>query len=317
MLLPKNGLYFTKQDFLEWQDYFADIYGGIKRKVCNCDCGSCDKSTTVKTVTLSITHQCQLRCKYCYEANKNSEHMTKEIATQAIDFLFDKTKMDGYIDDKVTPGIILEFIGGEPLLEIDLINYATEYFKFKAFEKDSPWASNYRFSISTNGIMYNDRKVQDFLERNRGMVSVTISIDGNKQLHDSARVFPDGTGSYDMVCKAVESWVRYDDKAQTKMTLSPYNITYLNDAVKNLWGLGVQVFCNCVFEEGWQPEHATILYNQLKELADYIIDNKLYDKHYISMFDETIGQPLVEDTNWCGGNGNMLAIGTDDIAFML
>ena len=49
--------------------------------------------------------------------------------------------------------------------------------------------------------------------------------------------------------------------------------------------------------------HAKIFYQQLKELSDYIIDNNLYDKIYISIFSETSFCPMDEDNNenWCGG----------------
>lgn len=53
------------------------------------------------------------------------------------------------------------------------------------------------------------------------------------------------------------------------------------------------------------------------DLADYMIDNKVYQYAYCSIFDDTIGQPVEEtnNTNWCGGNGQMLAIGTDGRLF--
>src|SRR3712207_3170723 len=130
--------------------------------------------------------------------------MSKEVAKQAVDFIFDKEKINGYYDFEVSPAVIIEFIGGEPLLEIELMDYIVEYFKFKAFELNHPWAENYMISLTSNGILYNDEKVQEFLRKNPGKVSVGITIDGNKELHDSCRVFPDGSGSYDIVEKRSE-----------------------------------------------------------------------------------------------------------------
>lgn len=45
------------------------------------------------------------------------------------------------------------------------------------------------------------------------------------------------------------------------------------------------------------------MYNELKIVADYIIDNDLYNKVYISLFEEDNFSPMDEDDNenWCGG----------------
>lgn len=82
------------------------------------------------------------------------------------------------------------------------------------------------------------------------------------------------------------------------MTLSPDNIVYTKEAVINLINLGYKdIFLNCIFEEGWNENHATVLYYQLKELSNYLIDNKLYDKIYISMLNEDLFTPLSSNEN--------------------
>ena len=50
-------------------------------------------------------------------------------------------------------------------------------------------------AFPTNGINFGEEKVQRYLEKNRGKVSVGLTIDGNKEKHDLQRVFPDGSGS--------------------------------------------------------------------------------------------------------------------------
>jgi uncharacterized protein len=212
-------------------------------------------------------------------------------------------------------GIILDFIGGETLLEIDLINYIVEYFKFKAFEMGHPWATNYRISISSNGILYDTPAVRDFVAKNKDNLSFTISIDGCKELHDTCRVFHDGRGSYDIVEKSSKMLIQDMGHfgTSTKMTLAPSNISYLYDAVRNLYeniGLHI-VYSNCVYEEGWEFKHSVELYNQMIKVADYIIDNDLYSDLYVSLFNEDINRRNVDNNSYCGGNGDMLAIGTD------
>lgn len=295
-IVPKNGMYLTSRDFEQWQDWFSDLLPAVA-----CDTGKCDPSNLrVKNITFVVTERCNLACLYCYETHKSNKVMSWEVAKEAVDFILDEKRINGYYDFNTAKGVILEFIGGEPLLEIDLIDRIVEYFKFHTFELGHPWATNYMISLTTNGILYESPKVQRFLKRNPGRVSVGVTIDGNKELHDSCRVFPDGSGSYDIVEKAVRLWVQNEHRPQTKITLSPYNVRYLSEALKNVWSLGViGAFTNFAFEEGWELEHARICYREMVKLADYLIDNDLYNQYYCSLFDETIGQPLLETRNWC------------------
>jgi uncharacterized protein len=269
----------------------------------------------VKNVTFVVTKQCNLRCTYCYEQHKGSGgEMSLETAKKTIDMLFENDMNDSqYINSINANALILEFIGGEPLLEIDLIDDIVEYFKYKAVLLNHRWAINYMLSMTTNGVLYLTDKVQDFIERNYGRISITITIDGNKELHDSCRKFPDGSGSYDIVERSYRQYLKQDigERKVTKLTISPDNIIYLNEAVIHLFNIGLNdVHANCVFEKGWTLDHAKVMYEQMKKLADYIINNGLEKDKTCSLFEEYIGKPMGEDDNenWCGGTGKMLAI---------
>lgn len=310
MQQPKNGLYLSTQDFPQWSDDITPLIsdGTI--------CLSDEDDMIVKNITFVVTEACNLNCSYCYECHKTNNRMSKEVAKQAVDMLFDKEKLNGYYDLDRVKAVVLEFIGGEPLIEIELMDYIVEYFKFKAFELGSPWATNYMISFTSNGVLFLNDKVQKFLNRNKGRVSSSITIDGNKELHDSCRVFHNGEGSYDIVEKSIKFAVSKGLLNQTKITLCPENVMYLNDALKNVWSLGIQAaFTNCVYEEGWTTKDAKILYNQMIQLADYLLEDMNYKKYVCSLFDENIGGELTSSRNWCGGNGQMLAIGTDGKCF--
>jgi uncharacterized protein len=323
---PKNTQYLTMDDFEQWQDYYTKMvsnnYLNDDTSCSACDsnlqtCKACNEGLHCKGITFIVTQQCNLNCTYCYEDHEQhncGQTMDKETAKKAVDFIFDEEKINGYYDfNKDAKGVILEFIGGEPLLEIDLIDYIVTYFLKKAAELDHNWLTDYVITMTSNGVLYNTEKVQNFIRKHKNKVNISISVDGNKELHDSCRVFPDGSGSYDIVEKSVETWIQQDSRPQTKMTIAPENIDYLVPAIKNLWDLGIPgVMANCVYEEGWTKEHATKLYNKLKQIADYLIDNNLYNKYYTSLFDEMLGGKVMDaTTNYCGANGEMLAIDTD------
>ena len=162
------------------------------------------------------------------------------------------------------------------------------------------------------GILYFEPKVQAFIKKYMDRLSFNISIDGNKQLHDSCRLFPNGTGSYDKAIAGVRHYIDVlGGNMGSKMTLAPANIAYTFEAVKGLIDQGYkEINLNCVFEKGWEEKDAITLYYQLKQLSDYILENDLEDELYISMYEENFFKPKDKsDTqNWCGGNGAMISV---------
>lgn len=265
------------------------------------------------SVTFQVTDACNLCCTYCYQINKGHHVMPIEVAQKFIDMLLENDEnTKQYLDTRACDGVILDFIGGEPLLEVELIDEIMEYFIKRVIETDHPWQYNWRMSISSNGTLYFEPQVQAFLKKWMKYLSFNISIDGNKQLHDACRVFPDGSGSYDKAMAAVRHYVDVlGGRMGSKMTLAPANIEYTFEAILGLIEQGyTEIYLNCVFEKGWEEKHATILYHQLVKLSDYILENNLEDKIYISMFEEDMFHPLpLEDSqNWCGGNGAMISV---------
>ena len=152
-----------------------------------------------RTITFQITDDCNLCCSYCYQINKGHHKMPFEIAKTLIDELLHNDKLiENYVKSKNSLGAILEFIGGEPLLEVDLIDQIIDYFIEQCIILHHPWIDRFRVSICSNGVLYFTPKVQEFIKKHQTHLSFSISIDGNKKLHDTCRIFPDGTGSYDL-----------------------------------------------------------------------------------------------------------------------
>ena len=258
-----------------------------------------------QTLTFIVTSDCNLRCKYCYVTHKaKSEIMPFEVAKEFIDYIL-KSK-DIYRSDSV----ILDFIGGEPLLEAQLIEKICDYFKIETYKKGSSWYWNYRINISTNGVNYSDDAVQKLIKKNLGKISVGFSIDGTREKHDLQRVFPNGTGSYDYVMRNINLW-KIQFQPSTKMTFASEDLIYLKDSVIDLWEKGIEdVSANVVYEDVWKEGDDKVFESQLKELADYIIDNNFYDKYYCTLFSDGIGMPYEEkDLKFTScGAGKMLAL---------
>lgn len=265
-----------------------------------------------RTITFQITDDCNLCCSYCYQINKGHHKMPFGIAKTLIDELLHNDKLiENYVKSKNSLGVILEFIGGEPLLEVDLIDQIIDYFIEQCITLHHPWIDRFRVSICSNGVLYFTPKVQEFIKKHQTHLSFSISIDGNKKLHDTCRIFPDGTGSYDLAIKAAKHYMKhYDKNLGSKMTLSIDNINYTFLALVNLWENGYNyIHANCVYEKGWTIEHARVLYNELKKVTDYLLNNHLEKIKGTSILNLDLSQQKnISDQNFCGGNGNMLAV---------
>lgn len=270
------------------------------------------KRSGAKSVTFQVTESCNLKCSYCYQICKSAEKLKIEDAKKFIDILLsDDKKINNYLNKDNTNCVIIDFIGGEPLLEVDLIDQILNYFFKRCIELNHPWMYNFMISIGTNGTLYFTDKVQRFLDKYKGRVSLAITVDGNKKLHDSCRLFHDGKGSYDIASKAAVDWMKRTGSGSTKLTIAPENVMYLSDAIKNMISLGFTVINeNCVYEDVWKIEHARTLYSQLKDLTDYLLDNDLEDKIAIRLFSPRDCVPMdkEENNNWCGGDGQMVAV---------
>lgn len=151
----------------------------------------------MKTITLQVTQNCNLRCKYCvysgsYENRVHSnKRMSFETAQKAIDFLHKHSSLSAAVS--------VGFYGGEPLLEFELIRKCVDYAK-KVFD-----GKDLSFTITTNATLLTE-EIMNFFVKNH--FYVTISFDGPQKIQDKNRVMADGKqGSFDVVMKNVEKFL--------------------------------------------------------------------------------------------------------------
>lgn len=260
-----------------------------------------------KNITFIVTKDCQLACKYCYLVGKNTkERMPWEIAKQAVDYILERE------DEFREESVVWDFIGGEPFLEIYLIDRICDYIKMEMFRRNHHWFNSYRFSFSTNGINYHEEKVQNFIKKNKEHLSIGITIDGTEMKHDLNRVYKiTNRGSYKDVARNIPLWLEQFPSAGTKVTISSADIPYIKESVLHLYSLGIhEVNINCVFEPVWKQGDESLFEEQLIQLADVIIDRGYYQDYTCSFFTEHIGKPMdcvLDNQNWCGA-GRMLAV---------
>lgn len=143
------------------------------------------KKPNVSRITLHISNDCNLRCKYCYASGGNYNQkrglMSEQTAKQFVDFCIDTFSR---IENVV-------FFGGEPFLNPHIIEYVCSEFTRLYEEKIIDYLPN--FGAITNGTLGNERAIGLI---KRYFSFLTVSIDGLKEINDLNRVDRFGKGSY-------------------------------------------------------------------------------------------------------------------------
>ncbi|MBR1822603.1 MAG: thioether cross-link-forming SCIFF peptide maturase, partial [Ruminococcus sp.] len=177
-------------------------------------------ASPVKAMCLNIAHDCQLRCKYCFASTgdfgKGRKLMSLETGKHAIDFLLENSGN--------RPNLELDFFGGEPLMNFNVVKQIVEY----ARSREKEFNKKFRFTITTNGLLLDDEKI-DFI--NKEMSNVVLSIDGRKEVNDYFRVLPNGQGCYDMIIPKYKKLVegRGDKEYYVRGTFTNRNKDFSND----------------------------------------------------------------------------------------
>jgi len=148
----------------------------------------------VKMITLQVTRQCNLRCKYCVYSGSydnrghESTKMSFETAKKGIDFLIENSK-----DNE---RIFLAFYGGEPLIEFDLIKKCIEYYEEKGEGKEI------HVTLTTNATLITEEIISYFEKHD---VNILISLDGPSEVHNKNRVFcNEDKGTFEKVMDSVQ-----------------------------------------------------------------------------------------------------------------
>ena len=177
-------------------------------------------NASVKSMCLNISHDCNLACEYCFASKGGfgGERclMSEEVAKKAIDFLIEKSVGRRNLE--------VDFFGGEPLMNFDVVKKTVEY----ARAKEQEFGKNFRFTITTNGLLLDDDKI-DFI--NKEMHNCVLSIDGRKEVNDRMRPNWGGKGCHDLILPKFKKLVaqRGDKDYYARATYTRYNLDFMQD----------------------------------------------------------------------------------------
>ncbi len=141
-------------------------------------------SSQLQHLILEVTHRCNLRCTYCvysgahaYQRMHSTRNMSVEVAKKAIDIFL----------ERAVPNPTISFYGGEPLLNLALIQEVVEY----ASSRSSP--ENIRFRMTTNGTLLTPAITRFLVDHD---VHFQVSIDGPASVHNRCRRFANGSATH-------------------------------------------------------------------------------------------------------------------------
>ncbi len=218
----------------------------------------------MRQLYLVVTDCCNLRCRYCifsdHYPNTNSvkEYMSYDIARKAVDYYITHLKKKR-ARNPAEPAVI-NFYGGEPLLNFSLIRDVVFYIKGLEIK-------NVVYSLTTNALLLND-EISDFLVDND--FSIALSIDGPQSEHDRNRVFPNGSGSFEKVYKNIKRFQQRHPDYKHLIFMATFDLASDFDEIRRFFNS--KGFNNSPFFFSRVRDIFTDYYDQFseKEITQYI-----------------------------------------------
>ncbi len=224
----------------------------------------------VQYSALCITHDCNLRCRYCYAGEKSKKSMSPDTARRAIDFLASSSNAP----------CTITFFGGEPLMKMDLIKEIVEY-------SERTYGEKLRFRMSTNGTLLKP-SIIDYC-RDHDLYFV-LSLDGHEKQHDTNRRFAGGSGSYRTIAGRLPEILDFNPYTLAVSVVTPDTTRYLAQGVKSLFRQGFRYVVQTLdYSAGWDKPDIARLKKEYSLLAAYYFERLCEGtKIYYGPFDERI-----------------------------
>ena len=288
--LQKSGLLFTADDYLDPEAAMA-----------------LPKAAVVKALCLHVSHDCNLRCKYCFASTGDfgtGHRMTMDLDTakKAIDWVVAKSGSRRNIE--------VDFFGGEPLMAMDVVKGTVEY----ARSLEQTHNKVFRFTITTNGVLLDDETI-DYV--NREMSNVVLSLDGRQEVNDQMRPTVNGKGSYEVIVPKYQKLVaqRGTKDYYVRGTFTRDNLDFAGD-VLHMGDLGFRHVsvepCSGSPEDphAIRAEDLSRVEEEYEKLAGLLLERKDINFFHFNV-DLTQGPCVIKRLRGCGAGCEYVAITPD------
>jgi len=171
---------------------------------------------------IGLTTKCNFDCVYCHAGSPSNENidMSKEVAVKVIERILDSPMQK----------ILIEFQGGEPLINWEVLKFMVEtVFSINKLEQ-----KKIEFGLTSNFTLLTEERMRFLIDHG---VKLCTSLDGPKYLHDQNRPFVGGSGSYEKVIKTIrrvqeEYQKRGRDEILTALvTLTRQNLPHIKEII--------------------------------------------------------------------------------------
>ena len=279
------------------EDHYAEMAPILKNRAGN----------VVKALCLHVAHTCNLNCSYCFASQGKYKGdralMSFETGKRAFDFLIENSGTRHNLE--------VDFFGGEPLMNWDVVVKLVEY--ARSIEKQHN--KNFRFTLTTNGVLLDDEKI-DFLNEN--MSNVVLSLDGRPEIHDHFRKDYSGKGSYDAIVPKFKRLVekRGGKNYYMRGTFTHNNVDFTND-IFHMADLGFKelsmepVVCPPGDPYALTKEDLPKLFEQYEILAKEMLKRKKEGNgftFYHYMLDLKNGPCIYKRITGCGSGTEYMAV---------
>lgn len=265
------------------------------------------RDTVVKALCLHVAHTCNLNCEYCFAAQGKYHGeralMSFEVGKRALDFLVENSGTRHNLE--------VDFFGGEPLMNFDVVKRLVEYARSIENEK----GKHFRFTLTTNGMLIDD-DVIDFA--NREMDNVVLSLDGRREVNDRFRKTAGGQGSFDVIVPKFQKFVkaRGDKSYYMRGTFTHFNPDFTKD-IQTMLDLGFNelsmepVVCPPADAYALTEEDKQTVLKEYEKLADMMLEREKQGKpftFYHYMLDLEGGPCIYKRISGCGSGTEYLAV---------
>ncbi len=266
-----------------------------------------NEENIIKAMCLHVAHDCNLKCKYCFasQGNFNGERtlMSLEVGKKALDYLVKNSGSRRNLE--------VDFFGGEPLMNFDLVKDLVKY--GKSLEKE--YNKHFRFTITTNGILLDDEKM-DYINEN--MDNIVLSLDGRKEVNDNMRKTINNEGSYDIILPKFKKMVekRGIKDYYIRGTFTSNNIDFSKDALdfynNGFKSISIEpVVTSEEMDYALREEHLQSILNEYERFSKEYINIKKTNKDF-NFFHFTIdlnqGPCIIKRAIGCGAGSEYMAV---------
>ena len=265
------------------------------------------RDTVIKALCLHVAHTCNLNCEYCFAAQGKYHGeralMSFEVGKRALDFLVENSGTRHNLE--------VDFFGGEPLMNFDVVKRLVEYARSIENEK----GKHFRFTLTTNGMLIDD-DVIDFA--NREMDNVVLSLDGRREVNDRFRKTAGGQGSFDVIVPKFQKFVkaRGDKSYYMRGTFTHFNPDFTKD-IQTMLDLGFNelsmepVVCPPTDAYALTEEDKQTVLKEYEKLAVMMLEREKQGKpftFYHYMLDLEGGPCIYKRISGCGSGTEYLAV---------